>query len=142
MNEITTGLLEETRELWNTGKKVMVQVAWNLFQLRELGDWKESSDTFPKFCDEQLGIKQSQTSKLLTIADYFLREKTPEEIGAIDYELLYAAAKLPGTVDENLAKAKTLTRDDLKKEKAEVAPHTPDWCTYCATCGLAQTNHP
>ncbi len=141
MNELQTNLIEETRQLWNQGKKVMVQIAWNLFRIRESGEWQEY-DTFPKFVDAELGIKQSQTSKLLTIAEFYLEKYTPEQIGPIDYELLYASAKLPGTPEENLAKAKTLTRDDLKKIAPAAGPHEAVWVKYCEVCGLGEKNHP
>lgn len=127
-------LVAETRSLWNTGRKVMVQVAGNLIKIRESDVWS-GHKTFPQYAENELGISQSQTSKLLTIADYFLKEYTPEQIGATDYECLYAAARLPGSVQENLAKAQTLKRSELRAEKQEVnpCPHSSikPTCTDC-----------
>jgi len=136
-------LISDTKELWNQGKKVMIQVAWNLLKIRESGEWeKYGHKTFQQFCQEELDISQSQTSKLIQVADYYLEKYTPEEIGACDYERLYASTKLPGTPEENLSKALTWSRDDFKKEKAEITPHEPAWNTYCTVCNLSKDNHP
>jgi len=136
-------LIQTTKELWNQGKKVMIQVAWNLLKIRESGEWeKYGHKTFQQFCQEELDISQSQASKLIQVADYYLEKYTPEQIGPVDYERLYASTKLPGTPEENLSKALTWSRDDFKKEKAEITIHDPKWITYCEVCKLSQSNHP
>lgn len=132
-------LIEETKNLWNQGRKVMIQVAWNLKKIQDSGEWE--GETFPKWAEAELDISQSQTSKLLTVANYFLREKTPEEIGPVAYESLYMATMLPGTVDENLAKAKTLTRLELKQELNESEPHPGEFIEVCRHCYVKRENH-
>lgn len=142
MNELSIPtLIEETRNLWNQGKKVMIQVAWNLYQIQKSGEWDQSYETFPKFCEAELDIRQSQTSKLLTVAEYFLKSKSPEEIGPVAYESLYMATMLPGTVEENLAKARTLTRLELKQELNESEVHTGDYIEVCKHCYVTRQNH-
>lgn len=145
MNTLSTNeqLIVETKALWNQGKKVMIQVAWNLLKIRESGEWeKYGHKTFQQFCQEELDISQSQASKLIQVADYYLDKYTPEQIGACDYERLYASTKLPGTPEENLSKALTWSRDDFKKEKAELTPHEFEEVCYCKVCGLSKANHP
>jgi hypothetical protein len=140
----TLELISQTKELWNQGKKVMIQVAYNLLKIREGEEWKQyGHDSFQKFAQDELDIPQSQTSKLLIIGEYFLKEYTPEQIGPCDYERLYSAAKLEGTVEENLAKARTWSRDDFKQSRAEeIGEHEAKWVTYCDVCKKAQSNHP
>jgi len=111
----------------------MIQVAWNLAQIQKSDAWK-GFKTFPQFCEDELGIGQSQTSKLLTIADYYLDKYSPEEIGPTDYEALYMATRLPGSVEENLAKAKTLKRSELRAERQETAPCEHDFEFFCKHC--------
>lgn len=135
----------ETKELWSTGKKVMIQVAWNLLKIRESGEWeKYGHKTFQQFAADELDIPQSQGSKLLIIGEYFLDKYTPEEIGPVAYENLYLATKTEGSVEENLARAKTWRREDFKQHKAEVAPHPFQEVSYCgfSGCGLSKANHP
>lgn len=139
----TETLIAETRELWNAGKKVMIQVAYNLLKIRDSEEWeKYEHKTFQQFCQNELDISQSQASKLIQVADYYLDKYTPEQIGACDYERLYASTKLPGTPEENLSKALTWSRDDFKKEKAELTPHDFKEVCYCSICGLSKENHP
>ena len=143
MNQITTEVvevIEQTKALWTQGRKVMIQVAYNLQVIKNSEAWKEY-ETFPKFCEEVLDIRQSTTSKLLTIAQYFLREYTPDQIGPTDYESLYAATMLPGTVEENLAKAKTLTRRELREELNDSEPHTHEWIEICKHCSIRNNGH-
>lgn len=128
-------LIAETKALWNQGKKVMIQVAWNISQIQQSDAWREY-ESFPKFCEAELDIRQSTTSKLLTIASYYLKELSPEQIGPVDYELLYASTMLPGTVEENLAKAKTLTRRELREELNDSEPHEHLPITICKHCSI------
>jgi len=142
MNDLAIqDVVAETKALWQTGRKVMVQVAFNLSRIKNSDVWKEY-DKFPKYCEEQLEIQQSQVSKLLTIAEYYLDKFSVEEIGSVDYEKLYQSALLPGSVEVNLAKAKTLSRVELKQEKAEYQPHPYEEVAYCKVCKLSKSNHP
>lgn len=137
MTDLTTqDLITHTRELWNTGKKVMIQVAWNLAQIQKSDAWKNFK-TFPQFCEQELDIQQSQVSKLLTIAEYYLEKYSVEEIGSVDYEKLYKSALLPGSVEENLARAKTLTRAELKETNVnEGHVHSGEIVKIHKCCGM------
>lgn len=141
--DLTLSLVQETKELLNRGKELLVKVVYNLHVLRDSEEWKQyGHDTFPKFCQEELEISQGTTSKYMSIADYYFETYRPEEIGPVDIEKLWAAAKLPGTPQQNLDKAKKWSREDFKKDKAETQLHDPKWITYCDVCKLSQTNHP
>lgn len=142
MNDLSTTLIAEIKDLWSTGRKVMVEVASRLQQLRDSDDWK-SYPTFPQFVEAELEIGQSQCSKLLAVADFYLDKYSPEQIGEVDYEKLYAATRLPGSVEENLSKAMTLSRGELKAEKQEAKPHEPEYKLVCvkAGCWIPQESH-
>lgn len=142
MNETSITLIEETRSLLKTGKELLVKVAYNLHSLRESGEWKGEHESFPKYCQEEFELSQSSTSKYLAIADYFSQKYLPEEIGPVDIEKLYQAAKLPGTPEENLSRAKTWSRDDFKQNKSETEPHPFERVCYCKVCGLSEERHP
>ena len=137
-------LVEETRGLLTRGKELLVQVAYNLKTLKDSEEWqKYGHETFPKFCQEELELSQSACSKYLSVAGYFAEKYQPEEIGPTDIEKLYLAAKLPGTPEENLSRAKTWSREDFKSENAEtLGEHTPTWVTYCDDCKVRQDRHP
>jgi hypothetical protein len=140
---IVEELVEETRGLLTRGKELLVKVAYNLKALKDSGEWeKYGHDTFPKFCQEELDLSQSNTTKYLTIAEYFSEKFSPEDIGPVAIENLYLASKLPGDLEENLAKAKTWRREDFKQDKAETTPHEFARVCYCSVCGLSEERHP
>lgn len=145
MNEITLveELVEETRGLLTRGKELLVQVAYNLHTLRESGEWKETHDTFPKYCQEVFELSQSTTSKYMAVAEYFSGKFLPEDIGPVAIENLYLASRLPGEPEENLSIAKTWSREDFKSQAAEdMGEHEPVWVTYCDKCKKRQDRHP
>lgn len=140
-NLIEKNLVEETRSLLKTGKELLVKVAYNLHSLRESGEWKGEYESFPKYCQQEFELSQSSTSKYLTIADYYSTKYLPEEIGPVDVEKLYAAAKLPGTLEENLSRAKTWSRADFREQVAEDkdCKHEKTY-TICSGCGTRVYN--
>lgn len=120
----------------------MVQAMKNLHLLKESGEWQERFDTWGEFVEspEGLGISQGFASKLLTVHRTYLLEGGMDEnaIAGIDYERLYAARSLPGTPEEKVAMAKTLTRRELKETKNEAEGHEHSGKTYQihACCGI------
>ena len=135
-------LVEETRGLLTRGKELLVQVAYNLYTLRESGEWKGEYDTFPKYCQEVFELSQSTTSKYMAVAEYFSAKFLPEDIGPVAMENLYLSTKLEGSPEENLSKAKTWSRDDFKIAKSEDEPHAFEKVCYCKVCGLSEERHP
>lgn len=135
-------MLEETRGMLSIGKELAVRVAYRLLTLSKSDVWKGEHKTFPKFCQEELDIPQTTTSKYLSIATHFSEKFSPEDIGPVAIENLYLASKLPGDLEENLAKAKTWRREDFKQDKAETTPHEFARVCYCSVCGLSEERHP
>lgn len=139
-------LINETRELLHAVRGSLIHVAQNLYRIKEEGMWEGRASSWSEFCESDLQISQSQASKLESIYKHFVIDggKTTDDLMGLDYEKAYMARKLPGTVDEQLSKAKTLSRVELKHEAndAEPVPHTPDFVEYCKTCGLSRATHP
>lgn len=139
MNEITIveELVETTRSLLTRGRELLVQVAYNLHTLRESGEWKETHETFPKYCQEVFELSQSTTSKYMAVVEYFSAKFLPEDIGPVAIENLYMAAKLPGTPEENLSKAKTLNRSELRSESVDGGHvHSGETIEIHKCCGM------
>lgn len=142
MNELTTNLIQETKELYTAGKRVMIQVAANLRTIKDENEWQQYGyQKFPEFCEAVLDIGPSQVSKFEKITDFFLGTYTPDEIGPVDYEKLYQSARLGGDVGTALERAKKWNRADFKKQKAEQTPHDPVWVTYCSVCKQSKETH-
>jgi hypothetical protein len=142
MTQIQTNLLQETKDLLKVGKELIARVAFNLLALKESGEWEQyGHSTFPKFCEMELELSQGNTSKYLAIASFYAPVYKAEEIGAVDSEKLYLAAKLGVEPDEALSRAKTWSREDFKISKSE-EEHEAEWVKYCKKCGLAEQRHP
>lgn len=135
---MSDNLLVLTKKAFSSARKSMVQAMQYLHAVYEEDAWKEVSTTWGEYLDTELGIAQSQASKLLSVHKYYLLEGElePDEIAGVDYEKLNAARSLPGTPEENLAKAKTLSRRELKEERndTEETPHEHIPC--CAICRI------
>lgn len=133
-------LLERTKESFASVRSSIVEAMQNLWSVKNGDVWKETSCTsFGEYCESELGVSQSFASKLLQVNQHYLLEAgfSPEKIVGIDYECLYLAAKTEGTPEEQLARAKTLTRRELKETKNDTNPcshqNHGDCCYDCWT---------
>ena len=137
-------LLLDTRDSFRDVKSSIVRAMRNLYEVHERGSWATVATSWSEYVESDLGISQGFASKLLSVNRHYLVEGGfyPENIEGIDYEKLYLAAKSGGTVEEQIAKARTLTRAELKQTNAEEKPHEPSFGEYCSVCWLSKANHP
>lgn len=138
MTPSLTDVVEQTRNLLGAVRQSLIKVASNLYYLRE-----NDNRPWAEVC-EDLDISQGFSSKLLTIHKHFILEggMDPTSLEGVDYEKLYLASKTEGSPEEQLARAQTLTRGELKLEKSENELHTPDFKEVCTTCWVSKENHP
>lgn len=140
-------LLDNTIAIFKSVRLSMVHAMINLHEIKTTELWRDRFGSWGEFVEspDGLGISQGFASKLLTTANHYLIEGkvSPEKLEAIDYERLYLARTLPGTVEEQVAKARVLTRTELKQERndAEPTPHTPEWVEFCKICNVSRANH-
>lgn len=138
--------LDEVIGLFRSFKSGVITMMQKLHQVKESGVWQERFSSWGEFVEapEGLGISQGFASKLLSVNRHYLLEAnlSPEKLQGVDYESLYLAAKTEGTPEEQVEKARLLTRTELKQTKAEQTPHEPAYDTYCSHCWLSQSNHP
>ncbi len=143
MNNVSIPLIEETINIFR-GLRVNTLVAMQkLYQLHESGEWKDKEGNWGSFVEEHLQISQSFASKLLTTYKHYVIEGGMEEnqLSGVDHEKLYLAAKIEGTPEEKVAKAKTLSRAELRQEYQEDKPHAFEAKTICKVCGGSLENH-
>jgi len=135
MNELTSPLIQQTKDLLNAVRGSSIKIGENLHnlktQLPEDTNWAD-------FIREQFDISESFASKLMTVFKAFVLEGgvSQERLEGIDSEKLYLAAKLEGTPDEKIAKASTLTRRELKEERNDEEPHEHIPVSICKTCSI------
>ncbi len=142
----TLELLQETKEAFANVRGSVVVAMQRLYKVHESNAWEGVCSSWSEYVESELGISQSFASKLLSVNQHYLVEGgySPENIAGIDYEKLNMARTLPGTVEEQVAMARTLSRKELKETKndAEVTPHAFEEVCYCKVCGLSKANHP
>lgn len=135
MNELTSPLIQQTKDLLNAVRGSSIKIGENLHnlktQLPEDTNWAD-------FIRDQFDISESFASKLMTVFKAFVLEGgvSQERLEGIDSEKLYLAAKLEGTPDEKIAKASTLTRRELKEERNDEEPHEHIPVSICKTCSI------
>lgn len=131
-------LLENTKKAFESVRSSVVVAMQYLYQVKEEEAWTEVSGSFSEYVEAELGISQGFASKLLSVNQHYLIEGgySPENIEGFDYEKLYLAAKTEGTYEEQLAKAKTLTRRELKEERNEKEPHEHEPIQICRVCSM------
>jgi hypothetical protein len=114
-------LLDQTKAAFAQFRSSVVQAMQYLYQVRESGDWMQVSPTWTDYVKNELEISQGFASKLLSVNKHYLIEGglSPENIQGIDYERLYIAQQTAGTPEEHVAKAKTLSRRELREEKVD-----------------------
>lgn len=120
MNELTISpeLVQQTKDLLNAVRGSSIKIGENLHnlktQLPEDTNWAD-------FIRDQFDISESFASKLMTVHRVLVLEGglSQEKLEGIDQEKLYLAAKLEGTAEEKIAKAKTLTRRELKESNVD-----------------------
>jgi hypothetical protein len=136
-------LLQETREAFDSLKSNVVDAMQKLYKVFESKAWESVASSWSEYVESDLGISQGFASKLLAVNKHYLLEGgySPENIRGVDYERLYLAAKSGGTIEEQLAKAKTLTRSELKQERNEIEPHEPEYVRFCKICNVSEQNH-
>lgn len=131
-------LLQETKEIFSTLRSGIVVAMQKLYEVNRSEAWKEVSENWGDYVEGELGISHGFASKLLTTNRVYLVEGglAPEKLEGIDYEKLYMARELPGSLEEKLEKARTLTRRELKEEKLDEEPHEHQPISICKVCQL------
>jgi len=134
----TLELLRETKEAFANVRGSVVVAMQRLYKVHESDAWVGVCSSWSEYVESELGISQSFASKLLAVNKHYLIEGglSPENITGIDYESLYLAKSIPGTVQEQTSMASTLSRRELKETKndREETPHEHIPC--CAICRI------
>ena len=98
--------------------------------------WEGRYGSWGEFVEDGLQKSQGWASKQLAVHEYYsLKGGIPVEQLELDTERLYMATKLEGTVEENLSRAKVLTRAELRAEREENKDHEHEYLEICKHCG-------
>ena len=148
MNELLIpqelSVLDKSIYLAQFGKKVFNVLRPLVYEVYEKELWQGRFSSFNEYVQstDGLGISPGYASKLRQNEAHYVISGglSPEKLEGIDNESLYMASKLPGTPEEQVAMAKTLTRQELRETKNEVEPCVHDPVQICGKCHIRLTN--
>lgn len=127
--------VEETRNLLNAVRGSSIRIGQNLFEIKQS---LEPGTSWGDYLRDTFDIGESFASKLMTIHRVLVLEGgiSQEAIEGIDGEKLYLATRLEGTAEEKIAKARTLTRRELKESQNDDSPHEHIPVAICKICSI------
>lgn len=113
-----------------------------IYKIFEEKLWEGRYSSFGEFVEGGLGKSQGWASKQLAVYRHFhLEGGIDQEALELDTEKLYLASKTEGTPEEQLSRAKTLSRSELKAEKNEAQPHKGEFRSVCTVCWTPEETH-
>lgn len=137
MNELTNAL-DQSIALAKQYTQIVEQLRPLVYEVYTKELWRGRFSSFSEYVESPDGLNRSQgyASKLRQVEQFRLDSGLSEQdIRGIDYESLYLAIKTGGTAEEVVAKAKTLTRAELRatREDTNPCPHENhgDTCWDC-----------
>lgn len=139
-------LLQKTKSAFDKFKESLLDAMQLLWEVHESKAWEQTGVySFGQYVEDELQISQSMASKLLSNQRHYLVEGgvSQDKIRGIDHEKLYLAQKLSGSPQEQVEKARALTRAELKLEKNddEEKPHAASFSEVCTICWVSKQNH-
>jgi hypothetical protein len=137
MPEIINPILTEAASCFKGARKNLMEGVSLLYQIRSESLYEPLHDSFSDYLESECHVSDSWASKALTAFQYYVVESgvSHAKLEGTDLEKLYLSVKAGGSPEEKLAKAQTLTRQELKLEiREEVAPHEHNWIQFCSIC--------
>lgn len=130
--------LERTKKLFENVRASIVQAMQALYTVRESGEWQQVADSWNEYLERELNIAPGYASRLLSNNQTYLIEGgiSPEKLEGIDHEKLYMARKLPGSLEERIEKARSLSRRELREEKNDEEQHEHLPISICKVCNI------
>lgn len=127
-------LLGRTKLAFQNARSAIIDAIALLYQVREENAWEGQFGSFNEFLEEGCQMDKGQASRLLTAYEHFAINGRVElaQLRAVNPEKLYLASSLPGTPEEQLAKATTLSRSELNIERADKGGEHE--CAYIEIC--------
>lgn len=132
---LVNSLISQTKELLNAVRGSSVKIGSNLYEIKSQLD---PNVVWGDLLRDEFDISEGFASKLMSIWRVLVVEGgvSQEKLEGIDGEKLYLATKLEGTAEEKIAKARLLTRRELKEERNDEQPHDHVPVSICKTCSI------
>lgn len=111
-----------------------------LWKVQQEGLWEDRYSSWGEFVESPAGLNKSQTwaSKHINIHEHYTLKGgiSPEKLEGVATESLYIAKELPGTVEEQVAMARTLSRKELRDTKVDGGHEHTEAVRIWKCCGM------
>lgn len=135
----TLSILEETPVLFSKARGQIMLGVKNLWEIRDKGLWAGSTSSFTEYVEDVCQLDKGQASRWLTMYEHYAIQGGVElaQLEKVNPEKLYIARMLKGSPSQQVKKAITLTRHDLRSEvavKEDGSEHECEPVTFCRIC--------
>lgn len=138
MEKAITGILKDTAYCFLNARRNIFEGAAGLHTIFTQKLFLSDYTTFGAYVEQECQISQSYATKLIKAYDHYVLQGgiSQRKLESIDMEKAYLALSLPGTPEKQLAQAETLTRQELKAERASQGgvEHECEAISICKTC--------
>lgn len=139
MSSPATTILSDTSDLFKAVRRDLVRAAKLLWEISEKELWKGKFSSFGEYVETECGISQSFAAKLSSVWGHYVIKGgvLSAQLQKVDNEKLYLAMRLPMAPIQQLIRAESWSRSELK---AEIASKGGPDCTHetqitiCAKC--------
>ena len=138
MEQITNPILQECASYFVSMRKNLILGAELLYKIREEELWKGTYNNFSEYIVDEIKMDTGRISKILSSYEHFVVKNgiVPAQMVDATEENLYLATKMTGSAEEQLAKALTLTRSELRQQTAYEKNGEEHSCNFkCTVCG-------
>lgn len=138
-NKVDAQVLKQGAACFQSARKDLIRGAMLLHKIEKEEMWRAGFSSFSEYVEQECQIGKSFASKLIKIYDsYVIQAGFPQErLEGVDSEKLYLALTLSMTPENQLLRAETWTRGEIKAELAVKNGKECDHAmtvTICAAC--------
>lgn len=134
-----TTILNEAAECFSKARFNLFHGARRLKEISDKRLWDGQYGSFGEFVETECQISQGFASKLIAVFTHYSVESglSHAKLADIDQEKLYLAMRLPLKAEEQLVRAQSWSRSELKAELASKGgaecqhPSSVEICTVC-----------
>lgn len=136
---LSTSILKDTARLFAQVRKDIFTAAQALYLISSRELWKGEYASFGAYVEQECQISPSFAAKLIAVWGHYIVEGKVGlgQLRHVDSEKLYLAMRLPLKAEEQLLRAQSWTRGELKAELASrggVECDHESQITICARC--------
>lgn len=135
MTTALSNLANDCIQACTSAKKEWLKMVVLLYEVKKQEAWKGKAESWSEFVEQDCGLNRSQIEVHLSVYEHYAIEGGVSTITLAKVEpyRAHTAMKLKGTPEQQLSKALSLTRRELKDSMSDEG-HVCEPITVCKTC--------